>query len=109
MVDSITWTHDQFPVYANNTRNISMDNATLTFDPVMRSDNGNYQCVASNPLSNLTSEIFILNVFCEYSMPILRCRTHFCNWRCSWYAEEIAINQNQNNVIVTSNTAVVNI
>lgn len=77
MVESITWTHGQFPLYADNTRNLSMDNTTLTFDPVMKSDNGHYQCVASNPLSMLTSEIFMLNVFCEYSMYILRPRTHF--------------------------------
>uniref|UniRef100_A0A3Q3XCZ4 Ig-like domain-containing protein n=1 Tax=Mola mola TaxID=94237 RepID=A0A3Q3XCZ4_MOLML len=71
MVESITWTHGQFPLYADNTRNLSMDNTTLTFDPVMKSDNGHYQCVASNPLSMLTSEIFMLNVFYGPEMPVI--------------------------------------
>ncbi len=66
-VESITWMYGWSPLYPDNTTNFSMDNATLTFDPVMKSDNGSYRCVASNPLSSLTSESFVLDVFCEYS------------------------------------------
>lgn len=66
-VESIIWMYDWSPLYADDTKSLSMDNATLTFDPVMHSDNGQYQCLASNPLSNVTSDIFMLDVFCEYS------------------------------------------
>lgn len=50
-----------------------MDNKTLTFNPVMMSDNGNYSCMASNSISNMTSEWFLLKVFCEY----LKCLSVF--------------------------------
>ncbi|XP_068568969.1 carcinoembryonic antigen-related cell adhesion molecule 5-like [Cebidichthys violaceus] len=68
-VESITWMYGWYPLYADNTRNLSMDNATLTFDPVMSSDNGNYQCVASNPLSSFSSQIFALEVIYGPKMP----------------------------------------
>uniref|UniRef100_UPI0037E7D136 carcinoembryonic antigen-related cell adhesion molecule 1 n=1 Tax=Semicossyphus pulcher TaxID=241346 RepID=UPI0037E7D136 len=62
-VDSIIWMHGWSQVLANDTKTLSVDNSTLTFDPVMDSDNGDYRCVASNPLSNFTSEAFMLDVF----------------------------------------------
>ncbi|XP_035528094.1 carcinoembryonic antigen-related cell adhesion molecule 1 [Morone saxatilis] len=62
-VESIIWMYNWNQLYPDNTRNFSMNNTILTFDPVMASDNGNYQCVASNPLSSSTSEIFTLEVF----------------------------------------------
>lgn len=64
-VGHIIWMHGMSNVYPSSTRNLSMDNATLTFDPVMLSDNGDYRCVASNSLSSFTSDIFTLDVFCE--------------------------------------------
>lgn len=70
-VESITWMYGWSPLYADNTRHLSADNATLTFDPVMRSDNGNYRCVASNPLSSLTSQNFTLEVFYGPQMPTI--------------------------------------
>ncbi|XP_070691302.1 hemicentin-1-like [Pempheris klunzingeri] len=68
-VESIIWMHHWSTLYADNTRNLSMDNATLTFDPVMHSDNGLYWCVASNPLSNYTSKTFKLDVFYGPEIP----------------------------------------
>ncbi|XP_041797830.1 carcinoembryonic antigen-related cell adhesion molecule 1 [Chelmon rostratus] len=70
-VESITWMYGSSPLYADNTRKLSVDNATLTFDPVMHSDNGQYQCVASNPFSSLTSEIFMLDVLYGPEMPTI--------------------------------------
>lgn len=64
-VELISWMYNWSSLYANDTRNLSMDNTVLTFDPVMFSDNGPYQCVASNPLSRVASNIFMLDVFCE--------------------------------------------
>ncbi|KAG8009939.1 Hemicentin-1 [Nibea albiflora] len=63
-VESISWKYNWSSLYASDTRNFSMDNTTLTFDPVMFSDNGPYQCVASNPLSHVASDIFMLDIFC---------------------------------------------
>lgn len=70
-VESISWMYGRSPLYADNTRNLSADNATLTFDPVMFSQNGEYQCVASNPLSSFTSEAYMLDVFYGPEMPTI--------------------------------------
>lgn len=65
-VESITWMHNWSPLYSDETRVLSMDNATLTFSSVMLSDNGNYSCMASNAVSNISSQWFMLDIFCEY-------------------------------------------
>ncbi|XP_034553518.1 carcinoembryonic antigen-related cell adhesion molecule 1 [Notolabrus celidotus] len=70
-VDSIIWMHDWFPMSADHRRTLSMDNNTLTFDPVMHYDDGHYQCVAYNPLSNFTSANFTLEVFFGPMMPTI--------------------------------------
>ncbi|KAM3873269.1 carcinoembryonic antigen-related cell adhesion molecule 1 [Diretmus argenteus] len=56
-VESRYWMKDGWPLHADSRRVLSIDNTTLTFDPVLRSDNGRYQCEASNALSNLTNPI----------------------------------------------------
>ncbi|XP_076008739.1 cell adhesion molecule CEACAM5-like [Genypterus blacodes] len=61
-VKSIYWMLDRSPLHSSSRLNFSMDNATLTFDPVLLSDNGYYQCKASNPFSYLTSENYTLHV-----------------------------------------------
>lgn len=53
-VKSLIWMYNWSPLVEDSTRILSMDNTTLTFSPIVRTDNGNYQCVASNPLSNYT-------------------------------------------------------
>lgn len=58
--------HNWTPVHSDETRVLSMGNATLTFSSVMMSDNGNYSCMASNSISNISSEWFMLDTFCEY-------------------------------------------
>ncbi|XP_039661098.1 carcinoembryonic antigen-related cell adhesion molecule 5-like isoform X4 [Perca fluviatilis] len=70
-VDFIIWMYGWSQLYADNTRNFSMDQATLTFAPVMNSDNGNYQCIASNPLSSSSSQNFTLEVFYGPWMPTI--------------------------------------
>ncbi|XP_059195083.1 hemicentin-1-like, partial [Centropristis striata] len=70
-VESIIWLYNGYQLSAGNTRNFSVDHATLTIDPVMTSDNGNYQCVASNPLSIFTSQVFTLGVFYGPEMPTI--------------------------------------
>uniref|UniRef100_UPI003AACB362 hemicentin-1-like n=1 Tax=Centroberyx gerrardi TaxID=166262 RepID=UPI003AACB362 len=61
-VESIYWMRDGWPLHADSRQNFSMDNATLTFDPVLLYDNGYYQCVAYNPLSKLASRNFTVHV-----------------------------------------------
>ncbi|KAL2084224.1 hypothetical protein ACEWY4_019742 [Coilia grayii] len=56
------WMMDDMELQLNNRTTLSSDNSTLTFDPVLRSDNGDYKCTASNPLSNHTSQGFDLLV-----------------------------------------------
>ncbi|KAM6968147.1 carcinoembryonic antigen-related cell adhesion molecule 1 [Aplochiton taeniatus] len=61
-VDSILWMMNNKPLYADNRKVFSMKNATLTFNPVLQYDMGNYQCAASNPFSNMTSDYYNLIV-----------------------------------------------
>ncbi|KAI4811474.1 hypothetical protein KUCAC02_014379 [Chaenocephalus aceratus] len=70
-VESVIWMYNWFPLYVDNRRNLSMDNTTLTFDPVMTSDDGSYQCVASNQFSRNYSHIFSLDVFYGPEMPAI--------------------------------------
>ncbi|XP_030014611.1 carcinoembryonic antigen-related cell adhesion molecule 5-like [Sphaeramia orbicularis] len=70
-VDSILWMYNDSPLYAGSTRNLSMDNATLTFNPVRMTDNGNYSCKASNPLNSSVSAIFMLDVSYGPKMPTI--------------------------------------
>ncbi|XP_057689967.1 carcinoembryonic antigen-related cell adhesion molecule 1 [Corythoichthys intestinalis] len=68
-IESITWRHNGALLYTNGTRSLTMNNATLTFEPLMLSDNGIYTCEAYNPLSNFTSENYNLNVIFGPGVP----------------------------------------
>ncbi|XP_062321574.1 carcinoembryonic antigen-related cell adhesion molecule 1 isoform X2 [Osmerus eperlanus] len=61
-VYSVHWMRDQLPLYPDSIRVFSMDNSTLTFSPVLLSDNGHYQCSATNPLSQMNSSNYTLMV-----------------------------------------------
>ena len=63
---SIQWMRNGWPLYADNRTDFSMNNNTLTFNSLQHSDNGDYQCSASNPLSNMTSPEYRLIVNCEW-------------------------------------------
>jgi CD209 antigen/hemicentin len=65
-VYSIQWMRNGWPLYADNRTDFSMNSNTLTFNSLQDSDNGDYQCSASNPLSNMTSTEYRLIVNCEY-------------------------------------------
>uniref|UniRef100_A0A4W5LXK2 Ig-like domain-containing protein n=1 Tax=Hucho hucho TaxID=62062 RepID=A0A4W5LXK2_9TELE len=70
-VYSIQWMRNGWPLYANNRTDFSMNNNTLTFNSVQHSDNGDYQCSASNPLSNMTSPNYRLIVNYGPEMPVI--------------------------------------
>ncbi|XP_045556671.1 carcinoembryonic antigen-related cell adhesion molecule 1 isoform X2 [Salmo salar] len=68
---SIHWMKNGWPLYADNRTDFSMDNNTLTFNSVEDSDNGDYQCSAYNPLSNMTSPEYRLIVNYGPEMPVI--------------------------------------
>uniref|UniRef100_A0A674CZ43 Hemicentin-1-like n=1 Tax=Salmo trutta TaxID=8032 RepID=A0A674CZ43_SALTR len=68
---SIHWMKNGWPLYADNRTDFSMDNNTLTFNSVQHSDNGDYQCSASNPLSNMTSPVYTLVVNYGPERPVI--------------------------------------
>uniref|UniRef100_A0A674BR66 Ig-like domain-containing protein n=1 Tax=Salmo trutta TaxID=8032 RepID=A0A674BR66_SALTR len=70
-VYSIHWMKNSWPLYADNRTEFSINNNTLTFNSVQHSDNGDYQCSASNPLSNMTSPEYRLIVNYGPEMPII--------------------------------------
>uniref|UniRef100_A0A8C8F4J9 Ig-like domain-containing protein n=1 Tax=Oncorhynchus tshawytscha TaxID=74940 RepID=A0A8C8F4J9_ONCTS len=70
-VYSIQWMKNGWPLFADNRTDFSMNNNTLTFNSVQHSDNGDYQCSASNPLSNMTSTEYRLIVNYGPELPII--------------------------------------
>nr|CAQ13811.1 novel protein similar to vertebrate titin (TTN) [Danio rerio] len=53
-VDSIQWMKDGVYLYTDNTTTLSSDNSTLSFKQLALSDDGLYQCTASNAVSDMT-------------------------------------------------------
>uniref|UniRef100_A0A8C7VX83 Ig-like domain-containing protein n=1 Tax=Oncorhynchus mykiss TaxID=8022 RepID=A0A8C7VX83_ONCMY len=70
-VYSIQWMRNGWPLYADNRTDFSMNNNTLTFNSLQHSDNGDYQCSASNPLSNMTSPEYRLIVNYGPERPVI--------------------------------------
>ncbi|XP_031642389.1 hemicentin-1 isoform X3 [Oncorhynchus kisutch] len=68
---SIQWMRNSWPLYADNRTDFSIDNNTLTFNSVQHSDNGDYQCSAYNPLSNMTSTEYRLIVNYGPERPVI--------------------------------------
>ncbi|XP_052346022.1 carcinoembryonic antigen-related cell adhesion molecule 5-like isoform X5 [Oncorhynchus keta] len=68
---SIQWMRNGWPLYADNRTDVSMNNNTLTFDSVQDSDNGDYKCSASNPLSNMTSPEYKLIINYGPERPVI--------------------------------------
>lgn len=66
-VETIYWQKNESALQTTSRISLSMDNTTLTFSPVLLSDNAYYECEASNPVSNLTSGRHALHVACEYT------------------------------------------
>ncbi|XP_041091106.1 carcinoembryonic antigen-related cell adhesion molecule 5-like isoform X3 [Polyodon spathula] len=61
-VDSRYWLKDGQPLSTDDRITLSGDNSTVSFNPVLLTDNGTYQCTTNNPLSNKTSDGYILVV-----------------------------------------------
>ncbi|XP_061772589.1 carcinoembryonic antigen-related cell adhesion molecule 1 [Nerophis ophidion] len=74
-VYSITWMHNDTLLESDAARSFSMNNATLTFEPVLIHHGGNYSCYASNPLSSLASDNFTLAVVYGPGVPTVTAHT----------------------------------
>lgn len=64
--EHVYWMKNGELVHEDNTTYLHMENRTLKFDPLERNDQGLYQCMASNPVGNMTSPKYQLLVNCEY-------------------------------------------
>lgn len=64
--EHIYWMKNGKLVHEDNTTSLHMENRTLKFYPLDRNDKGHYQCIASNPVENMTSPKYPLFVNCEY-------------------------------------------
>ncbi|KTF95751.1 hypothetical protein cypCar_00039329 [Cyprinus carpio] len=62
-VQHIQWMKNGVKLYQDNRISFTNNNSVLNFNPLTLSDNGQYQCEASNVINNMTSEAFDLNVF----------------------------------------------
>ncbi|XDV40081.1 hypothetical protein PO909_009230 [Leuciscus waleckii] len=61
-VDSIRWMKNNMYLYADNTITFFNGNSTLSFKKLTLSDDGLYQCAASNAVSNISSQPYNLTV-----------------------------------------------
>uniref|UniRef100_A0A8B9KZ54 Ig-like domain-containing protein n=1 Tax=Astyanax mexicanus TaxID=7994 RepID=A0A8B9KZ54_ASTMX len=61
-VDSVYWMKDGVILFSNNKTSFSNQNKTLSISQLALSDDGNYQCVATNIVSNMTSVTYHLTV-----------------------------------------------
>ncbi|MGH0118343.1 UNVERIFIED_CONTAM: hypothetical protein FKN15_048579 [Acipenser sinensis] len=62
-VSSRLWLKDGQPLSTSDRITLSVDSSVVSFNPVLQSDNGEYQCKASNPLSEVTSDGYRLEVY----------------------------------------------
>ncbi|MCJ8728841.1 hypothetical protein PDJAM_G00009110 [Pangasius djambal] len=61
-VDSVHWIKDGVDLFPDSRLSLSNQNKTLTFNHLTLSDDGKYQCAASNAVSNVTSMAYYLIV-----------------------------------------------
>ncbi|KAF7659242.1 hypothetical protein LDENG_00000700 [Lucifuga dentata] len=61
-VEHIYWMKNGMPLYTDNTTALSMDNKTVTFNPVEPDNAGDYQCKAVSAVENITSPSYRLTV-----------------------------------------------
>ncbi|XP_058866851.1 carcinoembryonic antigen-related cell adhesion molecule 5-like [Acipenser ruthenus] len=61
-VSSRLWLKDGQPLSTSDRITLSVDSRTVSFNPVLQSDNGKYQCKATNPVNEVTSAAYRLEV-----------------------------------------------
>lgn len=80
-ISSIQWIKDGLPLCPSNNITFSVDNRTVHLSPVQHIDNGEYDCLVSNPVSNQTAS-HNLTVNCEYCLLDPNSRSD-CD--CAWH------------------------
>ncbi|KAG7469256.1 hypothetical protein MATL_G00127120 [Megalops atlanticus] len=63
-ITSREWLKDGQPLSPSNTITISGDNSSVSINPVEGTDNGQYQCKLTNPVSTDTAS-YTLTIICE--------------------------------------------
>ena len=63
--DRIYWLKRGEPLHEDNRTVFSMDNKTVTFNPLTYNDTGDYRCQAFNAIWNMTSLPYFLRVNCK--------------------------------------------
>lgn len=63
--EHVYWMKNGEPLHEDNRTVYYMDNKTVTFNPLIYNDTGNYQCMAINSIWNMTSAPYNLLVNCE--------------------------------------------
>uniref|UniRef100_A0A3Q2QEN8 Hemicentin-1 n=1 Tax=Fundulus heteroclitus TaxID=8078 RepID=A0A3Q2QEN8_FUNHE len=69
--DHIYWMKDDKPLHSDNRTVFSMDNVTVTFQTLNRSDARHYRCLAINAVGNMSSDSYKLLVNYGPEMPII--------------------------------------
>ncbi|XP_058865291.1 carcinoembryonic antigen-related cell adhesion molecule 1-like isoform X2 [Acipenser ruthenus] len=67
-VSSRLWLMDGQLLSASDRITLSVDSSVVSFNPVLQSDDGEYQCKASNSVSEVTSAGYRLEVYCLGSL-----------------------------------------
>ncbi|XP_060905399.1 hemicentin-1-like [Labrus mixtus] len=68
----VYWMKNGQPLHDDNRTTFSMDNKTVTFSPIQYHDTGKYQCVAFNPVRNMTSPPYMLYVNYGPKTPVVK-------------------------------------
>ncbi|XP_041082210.1 carcinoembryonic antigen-related cell adhesion molecule 1-like isoform X1 [Polyodon spathula] len=66
IVSSRLWLKDGQPLSTSDRITLSVDNIVVSFNPVLQSDKGEYQCKAENPVSEVASAGYRLEVNSKY-------------------------------------------
>ncbi|KAM6994822.1 cell adhesion molecule CEACAM5-like [Tautogolabrus adspersus] len=66
------WMKNGQPLHEDNRTTFSMENKTVTFNPIQYNDTGKYQCVAFNHFMNMTSPPYKLYVNFGPKTPVVR-------------------------------------
>lgn len=77
---SVTWLKNKHPMPASEGVHFSPDNTTMTFSPLLQTDDGLYQCVVAEGGTPIQSVGYKMQVNCEYTQsPHYAVRLIGCN------------------------------
>lgn len=89
---SITWLKNKEPVAASERVQFTPDNITVTFSPLLQTDDGLYLCVVAEGGPPIQSVPYELKVICEYTKVITVCLLCSCRGDVHWGKEKATEN-----------------